>query len=436
MRTGTSNEADGHFDRSPGAMNLELIMYPFLFAAIYFQAFLLVTFLSRPAIAMRERPASLKTPNVAMVVPCWNEEKTVRATVESLLALEYPKEHLQIYLVNDGSTDGTKAVMDSFEGNPQITIIHKENGGKHTAINLAMEQAQNAEFIGCLDADSFVAPDALREIISCFDDERVAAATPAMSIYKPTSWIESMQHAEFVLGIAVRHILAAVNGLYVTPGPFSLYRRSVVLSLGGFSYGHQTEDMEMALRIQKAGYRIDSAPRARVYTKAPRSVPALVKQRTRWTSGFLRNMTREYRSLVGNPHHGALGVIVLPLGFLAIIGGLTTFLTLIYQMVKVSIETFTLTAGVPLSYTVSTWIPNFDTAGFYSFPVTVFMAMSVTAMIGAIAFIIVGKQISKTPGKLSLGIVTYLFLYSLISPFWLLRSVRDVAFNTKRGWRA
>lgn len=417
-------------------MNFELIMYPFLFAAIYFQAFLLVTFLSRPAVAMRARPASLKTPNVAMVVPCWNEEKTVQATVESLLALEYPKEHLQIFLVNDGSTDNTKNVMDTFAGNPQITIIHKENGGKHTAINLAIEQAKDAEFIGCLDADSFVAPDALREIISCFDDERVAAATPAMSVHKPSTWLESMQHAEFVLGIAVRHILAAVNGLYVTPGPFSLYRRSVILELGGFSFGHQTEDMEMALRIQKAGYAIDSAPRARVYTKAPRSVPALVKQRTRWTSGFLRNMTREYRSLVGNPKHGALGTIVLPLGFLAIIGGLTTFLTLIYQMVKVTIDTFTLTAGVPLSYTVSQWIPSFDTDTFFSFPVSVFAAMSVTAMIGAVAFIIVGKRISKTPGALSLGILTYLFVYSLISPFWLLRSVRDVAFNTKRGWRA
>jgi len=234
----------------------------------------------------------------------------------------------------------------------------------------------------------------------------------------------------------VRHTLAAVNGLYVTPGPFSLYRRSVILSLGGFSYGHQTEDMEMALRIQKAGYRIDSAPRARVYTKAPRSVPALVKQRTRWTSGFLRNMTREYRSLVGNPRHGALGVIVLPLGFLAIIGGLMTFATLVYHLTKATIEAFTLTAGVPLSYTISTWIPNFEADGLLSLPVTVFMAMSMTAMIGAIAFIIVGKRISKTPGELFVGIFAYLFFYSLISPFWLLRSVRDVALNTKRGWRA
>ncbi len=134
-----------------------------------------------------------------------------------------------------------------------------------------------------------------------------------------------MQHAEFVLGIALRHTLASVNGRHVAAGPFSLYRRSVRMELGGFRFGHQTEDMEMALRIQKAGYAIDSAPRARVYTKVPRSVPALIKQRTRWTSGFLRNVSQEYRSPVGNPRYGALGMIVLPLGFLALIGGLVAF---------------------------------------------------------------------------------------------------------------
>lgn len=413
----------------------EIAIYPFLFAAIYFQAFLLVTFLSRPAKVMRDRPASTKTPKVAMVVPCWNEGTTVRGTVESLLALDYPADKLEIVLVNDGSTDNTKDVMNEYAGHPQVTVIHKENGGKHTAINLGTEHAKDAELIGCLDADSFVAPDAMREIISCFDDPKVAAATPAMSVHEPRSMLERMQHAEFVLGIALRHILAAVNGLYVTPGPFSLYRRSVLVELGGFRYGHQTEDMEMALRIQKAGYAIDSAPKARVYTKAPKSVPALVKQRTRWTSGFLRNMTLEYRGLVGNPKYGALGMLVLPLGFFAIIGGLLTFFTMVYQATKLAIDTYTLTAGVPLSYTVGNWIPKFEAGSFYDFPITVFAALTTVAALGAVAFMVVGKRISKTPGSLSLGVIAYLLAYGFIAPFWLMRSVRDVALNTRRGWR-
>lgn len=413
----------------------ELLIYPFLFAAVYFQAFLLVTLLSSPAKAMRDRMASTKTPKVAMVVPCWNEETTVARTAESLLALEYPKDKLHIYLVNDGSTDNTKTAMDAFAGNPQITVIHKENGGKHTAINLAIEQATDAEFIGCLDADSFVEPSALKEIISCFDDERVAAATPGMSVHKPTSVLERMQHAEFILGIALRHILASVNGLHVTPGPFSLYRRSVLMKLGGFRFGHQTEDMEMALRIQKAGYAIDSAPRARVYTKVPRSVPALVKQRTRWTSGFLRNVSLDYRSLVGNPKYGALGVLVLPLGFLAIIGGLVAFFTIVYQVTSLALRTYATTAGVPLSFTLSNLLPSFELGVLFSLPMTVFASLSLIALIGGIVLIVIGKKISKTPGTVSLGVLAYVLVYGLIAPFWLMRSVRDVALNTKRGWR-
>ncbi len=110
-----------------------------------------------------------------------------------------------------------------------------------------------------------------------------------------------MQNAEYIFGITLRHALASVNGLYVTPGPFSFYRRSVIEKLGGFRHGHQTEDMEMALRIQQAGYKIENAPRARVYTKAPNTLLGLVKQRTRWTTGFLRNVAGEYRGLIGNP---------------------------------------------------------------------------------------------------------------------------------------
>lgn len=409
----------------------EIVIYPFLFAAIYFQAFLLVTLLSAPAAKMRARQASEKTPKVAMIVPCWNEENTVTGTVESLLALQYPKDLLRIILVNDGSTDNTKAAMDCYKDHPQVTVIHKENGGKHTAINLGIEMARDAELIGCLDADSFVEPSALREIIACFDDPRVAAATPGMSVHKPHTILERMQHAEFVLGIALRHTLAAVNGLHVTPGPFSLYRRSVLEELGGFRFGHQTEDMEMALRIQKAGYTIDSAPRARVYTKVPRKVSALVKQRTRWTSGFLRNVSREYRSLIGNPRYGALGMIVLPLGFAAVAGGLIAFAVAAYQLASFLVKTYTITSGVPLSFTLGNLVPSLNA----NFAISLFMALALVSTAGIIAFIIVGKNVSKTPGSLSLGVIAYLFVYGLIAPFWLMRSVRDVATSTTRSWR-
>lgn len=417
-------------------MDLTILAYPFLFAAIYFEAFLLVTFLSQPAQAARDRIVSEKTPTVAMIVPCYNEEKTVGGTVDSLLKLEYPSDKLRIVLVNDGSTDTTGSVMDRYASHAQVTVIHQKNGGKHEALNAGIAAAEGDEIVGCLDADSFVHPTALREMIATFDDPMVGATTAAMSVHNPKNVLEHMQNAEYILGIALRHILAAVNGIYVTPGPFSLYRRDLVARLGGFRHGHNTEDMEMALRIQRAGYKIDSAPRARVETATPRTVPSLVKQRVRWTTGFLRNMTQEYGDFVGNPKYGALGIIVLPLGFFAIVGGILMFGVVIYQIGKEIVNKFLVTSGVPFDYTVGTLLPSFSN-GFEWFyiPVTLFTLLAIVAVVGSVLFIVVGKKISKTPAELGLGMVGYILVYGLIAPFWLIGAVADVATDTRRSWR-
>lgn len=413
-------------------MNAEYFVYPFLIAALYFEVFLLLTFLSAPARARRARPAtSSHTPSVAMVVPCWNEGPTIVGTVQSLLSLDYPKDKLSVVVVDDGSTDSSKEELKVFEGHPRVKVIHQENAGKHAALNTGINAAEGVELVGCLDADSFVEHDALREIIPCFDEPKVAAATVAMSVHEPKNLLEAIQNAEYILGIALRHALSAVNGIYVTPGPFSLYRRDIVLAVGGFRHGHQAEDMEMALRLQREGYWIENAPKARVYTNVPRTVPKLIKQRTRWTTGFLRNVIYDYRDLVGNPKYGTLGLLVLPLGFAAIAGGVFLFCLAISLFIYNSLKAYVVTNGVPLAYTLT---PRLSLDFFY-FPITAMVLLTVVVAMGSIAFIIVGKRMSHTPSNIGIGIIGYLFVYGLIAPFWLLRAVADVATGTRRPWR-
>ena len=203
-------------------MNPEVLAYPFLFIAIFFESFVLVTFLSKPARDRRLLVAKqTPTPKVAIIVPCWNEETTVAGTVESLLALDYPADKLSLILVNDGSADGTGAAIDRFAAHPRITALHKENGGKYTAMNLGIAHAGDAEIIGFLDADSFVAPDALREVADAFNEPGTMAVTASMSIHQPRTLLQRMQYAEYTLAITLRHVFASINGLYVTPGPFS-----------------------------------------------------------------------------------------------------------------------------------------------------------------------------------------------------------------------
>jgi cellulose synthase/poly-beta-1,6-N-acetylglucosamine synthase-like glycosyltransferase len=416
-------------------MGPQYLIYPLLAIALFFEVFMLITFLSSPARFRRERGRRPDYyPSVAMIVPCWNEEATIKENIESLLALDYPEDKLSIVAVNDGSTDRSGEILDeAFKDHPRVIVMHQENGGKHAALNAGIARAEHAEFVGCLDADSFVEHDALKEIISSFDDPRVAATTVSMSVHNPRNLLEIMQNVEYIMGIAFRHVLSSVNGIYVTPGPFSLYRRDIILKVGGFRYGHQTEDMEMALRLQREGYWIENAPRARVYTKVPTTVGGLIQQRTRWTTGFLRNVFLDYRDLIGNYKYGVLGLLVLPLGFIAVFGGIALFATFLVVTVQNLWQAYEIHSGVPFSYTVSQTL-SFNLDWFY-LPVTMLGLLGAVAVLGFISFILIGKQVSRTPGGIWWGLFLYTLIYRWITPLWLIRSVRDLVTGAKRPWR-
>lgn len=411
-------------------MGTEALMYPFLFLAIFFESFLLVTFLSKPARASRSKSITPTYPKVAVIVPCWNEETTVAGTVRSLLALDYPADKLSIVLVNDGSTDGTVATLEQFATHPQIKTLHKENGGKYTAMNLGLTHVGDAEFVGFLDADSFVAPDSLTHMIAAFDAPRVGAVTASMSIHTPHTMFQRMQYAEYSFAIVLRHIFASINGLYVTPGPFSFYRASLLRELGPFKHAYLAEDMEYALRTQRAGYHIGNAIRARVYTKGPPTYSALIKQRTRWTTGFLRNVLFDYRDLLWSKRNSVLGMFVLPLGFFAIVGGIFVFALNIIAVLRQGIHAFSVIQAAPLSYVFS-----LRPLSWFYLPLTALVIMGVLVLTSTIIWMIVGKRLSHTPGRLAFNAVLYLLLYGITAPVWLIRSVGDVARGVATTWR-
>ncbi|MEK7604716.1 MAG: glycosyltransferase [Patescibacteria group bacterium] len=408
----------------------EVIAYPLLFLAVFFESFLLVTFLSRPARESRGIRSLQATPRVAIIVPCWNEETTLAGTVESLLALDYPATQLSLILVNDGSTDATPTVVDRYASHPQITALHKENGGKYTAMNLGLAHAHDAEFVGFLDADSYVAPDALKEIIAAFSVPDVMAVTASMSIHEPRTFIQRMQYAEYTFAIMLRHILSSLNGLYVTPGPFSFYRREVFTKLGLFKHAYLAEDMEMAMRIQRAGHQIGNAMRARVYTKGPPTFPKLIKQRVRWTTGFLRNLLFEYRDLIGARHNRVLGSFVLPLAIVAIGGGILLFVVSGIDLIQQGWHAYTLAQVAPLSYAFA-WRPF----SWFYLPITMIILLGSVVITTTLTWMYLGKNLSRTPGRLVPNVVFYLALYWFVAPIWLIRSLSDVARGVATPWR-
>ena len=160
-------------------------------------------------------------------------------------------------------------------------------------------------------------------------------------------------------------------------------------------------------------------------------MPKLIKQRTRWTTGFLRNVLTDYRDLVGNPRYGVLGLMVLPLGFVAVLGGVGLFVLALFELIGRLVKTYMVTEGVPLSFIL---MPRFSLEWFYA-PITFIAVISLVVTVMSIGFIIIGRKVSNTPASLTLSIIGYTFLYVFIAPFWLVRAMIDVATGTRRAWR-
>jgi hypothetical protein len=108
------------------------------------------------------------------------------------------------------------------------------------------------------------------------------------------------------------------------------------------------------------------------------------------------------------------------------------FVVIIFQFFQRIITYFLDTRGLPLSYIL---IPHFGTFSWFYIPLTAVMLLSVVTITGGVAVMLIGKHISKTPGDLFIGIVTYLFIFGFIAPFWLMRSMYDLLTGTRRAWR-
>src|SRR4051812_33011885 len=109
-----------------------ILTYTLLFVSLYFEVFLLLTFLERRKVPAERVARSTNLPSVAIIVPCYNEQNGIAATLQSLLALEYPRDKFEIIIVDDGSTDRTFEIANTFSS-PHLRVFSKENGGKHSA---------------------------------------------------------------------------------------------------------------------------------------------------------------------------------------------------------------------------------------------------------------------------------------------------------------
>lgn len=375
----------------------------------------------------KEPDHSLPLPSVSIIIPCFNEGKTILGTVQSLLHLDYPKEKIKILIVDDGSTDDTLSVLKKYENDSTIKIFHKENGGKHTALNFGLERV-TSELVGCLDADSYVEKGALKKIVTYFEDKTAMAVTPSIRVHNAQNILERIQNIEYNYGSFVRKVFSQINGLYVIPGPFSIFRKKVFDTLGNYKTAHQTEDIEIALRMQNNKYRIVNCHKAYIDTVTPKTLRTLYKQRLRWTYGFIRNAF-DYRSMFFNKKHGHLGMFILPLAPFYILSALYLVFSIVYNFSYKIADYITKikVTGIDLKWpdmTFSWYFINTDTK--------IFLLIVSFALLCTI--IVLGHRLTGQKIKI-LDFVYTFFLYGLISPSWLIMSIGKAVLRRKIGWR-
>jgi len=274
-----------------------------------------LSYLAMPA----RRPRKDAVPKVTFGTAVWNEEKTVLRTLQSLIEVDYPKGKKQIIIVNDGSTDRTAALVRKFiKSHPEVTLINKANGGKASALNLALKNA-GGEFFVVMDADSRVERDVLHWMIPHFKDERAGAVISRIRVDEPKNFFQRMQRFEYVMSSLTRFLMNNFGTLAITHGACTMFRVKTLRKVGGFDDNREnlTEDFEIALRLRHAGYRVVMEPRATSYTHVPASPKAIWKQRTRWSRGYIYNMWN-YRKMIFNKAHGLLGTFQMPVNVLAV----------------------------------------------------------------------------------------------------------------------
>jgi cellulose synthase/poly-beta-1,6-N-acetylglucosamine synthase-like glycosyltransferase/cytochrome b561 len=282
------------------------------------------------ALSAAQNPKTLQT--IAVLISARNEAVALNATLDALLAQE-DLAH-EIWLIDDGSTDGTRAMLrDRYAVDtildaparstryPSLNVLSKPNTGKADSLNRGLALT-HCDLIVTLDADTLLRSDAIGAMRRIFSHEPdlVAAGgvlTPTCAPTVSGRFFEWFQTFEYLRAFIARLAWSRANALLLVSGAFACFRRDAVNRVGGFDTRSWVEDYELIHRLHRfssehrLGWRVGVIPEAVASTDAPATLGAFLKQRRRWFAGFLQTQYR-YRDMIANPAYDAVGTVMLP----------------------------------------------------------------------------------------------------------------------------
>lgn len=298
--------------------------------------------------------SSLTLP-ISLIAPAYNEGRTIIESVRSLLSLEYPE--YEVIVVNDGSRDDTLAILiehfnlkaipvaieylipcqpikDVYRSveYPRLIVLDKENGGKADALNAGIIIASYPLFCA-IDADSLLEGNALLRVTRPFLEQPETVAVGGVirivngcrvehgrvvEIGLPDNHLAMFQSVEYLRAFLFGRVgWSALGALLIISGAFGVFKRQVVLDVGGYRHDTVGEDLELVVRIHhylcdhKTPYRVTFLPDPVCWTEAPETLRVLGRQRNRWHRGLIDTLKIHWRMCL-NPRYGRIGMLAMP----------------------------------------------------------------------------------------------------------------------------
>ncbi|TDQ00415.1 bifunctional polysaccharide deacetylase/glycosyltransferase family 2 protein [Labedaea rhizosphaerae] len=256
----------------------------------------------------RRSPGVPRPDPVTVIVPAYNEEAGIEATVRSIVASRHP---VYVVVVDDGSTDRTAEVVHSLRL-PGVRLIRRPNAGKPAALNTGLAAART-DLVVMVDGDTVLDPDAVGLLAARFADPRVGAVSGNAKVANRGGLLGRWQHVEYVIGFNLdRRMYDVLRCMPTVPGAIGAFRRDAVLAAGGVPGDTLAEDTDLTMALQRRGWKVAFEQRAVAWTEAPATLGQLWKQRYRWCYGTLQAVWKHRQAVLERGPGGTLGRRGLP----------------------------------------------------------------------------------------------------------------------------
>jgi cellulose synthase/poly-beta-1,6-N-acetylglucosamine synthase-like glycosyltransferase len=238
-------------------------------------------------------------PKFSVIIPAYNESKTILRTISSVVASNYPKNKLQIIVIDDGSKDKTFSIANQYKQTNKISnlvVIRQKNTGKANALNNAIKNYATGELIMCLDADSCVDPSAIKNATKYFKNKNVAGLSSNVRIIQTGTLLNLIQQFEYLICYQMKRAQTYFNMEYIIGGIGSTFRKSILEEVNFYDTNTVTEDIDLTMKIISRGnkkYKAIYGSDVIAFTESVIDIRGLIKQRYRWKYGrcqtFLKN---------------------------------------------------------------------------------------------------------------------------------------------------